>query len=172
MFVWKRPKINEKEAGVGPFFLKKTRIKRLVIEHFITYLWNRFDPLVSRCCLTLLENKKLTIVQSSVTFKHCLHWPDNTYHRITLRLVSTFNKTEFDQKENMLLLFVSSSVSSWIQTCKTGDQTHSDSFPNGECSLHWHWYLLLWFVCTSIQLCRHGNGNVHFIYKFGSVCFM
>ena len=23
MFVWKRPKINEKEAGVGPFFLKK-----------------------------------------------------------------------------------------------------------------------------------------------------
>ena len=90
-------------------------------------------------------------MQSSANLAHCLHWPDNTYHRITLRLVSTFNKTEFDQKENMLLLFVSSSVSSWIQTCKTGDQTHSDSFPNGECSLHWHWYLLLWFVCTSIN---------------------
>ena len=26
--------------------------------------------------------------------------------------------------------------SSWIQTCKTGDQLYSDTFPNGDCSLN------------------------------------
>ena len=32
-------------------------------------------------------------------------------------------------------LFVCSG-SSWVQTCETGDQLYSNTYPNNECSLH------------------------------------
>ena len=36
----KRPKINEKEAGVGPFFFKKKDLKKIIISYGkIAYVW-------------------------------------------------------------------------------------------------------------------------------------
>ena len=46
-----------------------------------------------------------------------------------------FNKTGTDHKRTYIFIFMQ--WTSWIQTCKTGDQLYSDPSPNGESSLIW-----------------------------------
>ena len=44
-----------------------------------------------------------------------------------------FYKTGTDQRRTFVIIWMQ--WSSWIQTCKTGDQRYSNTFHNGECSL-------------------------------------
>ena len=71
MFVWKRPKINEKEAGVGPFFKKKKK-KNTILDDSTVLRFDDFgtcttDNGAAFCDMKLcdVKNNILSVVSQS-----------------------------------------------------------------------------------------------------------
>ena len=77
-------------------------------------------------------------VFSLLSLIYCHHqWAklENTHCRRKDHRVAClhFSKIGFDR--NIKYIIISRQWNSWVQTCKTGDQPHSDTSPNSECSL-------------------------------------
>ena len=78
MFIWKRPKINEKEAGNGPFFKKKlTQILFLIIKHLgisinsvpnLIKFRNFWETTFVYCALSLCLSLTLPYTKSPLIF--------------------------------------------------------------------------------------------------------